>query len=617
MILFRRFSAALALCLLILSFMPRPARTARLRYPASLNKLLTIDFEGPVFEDPGFLVKDHSLIYQDGVFHLFYIRGDQTAFGHASSTDLTHWQIHDTVMETGPESWDSYQIWAPHLVQHPEYDFHFSIFYTGVNSSESQVIYFATSSWDISHWNKMPFDFFQPYHGDPSWIKWDENRMSHFRDPFFFSENSSNYLLTTAFTRENYGAIALARSENMFIWEDDGPLYVHNNGNLLESSSLIKENGKYHLFFTESSVGGISHMAADSLTGCWDINSRAIIDPGHACELLDTGNGLYIFSRHTAYNTAAGKLYTIRFDTLSFHTTIPEVRKTRTLTSGWTRLWGTAFDNQPVYGNPYRFRGADTVDAGFEGSWWINTYEDFDGPIYGSAPGSIQGDTPRGAIRTDDFTVRGRSMRVLVGGGNKPDSCYIALCHAGNGEIIYSETGRNRNSMDERVWDLDPLRGRDVYLTIVDNASGDFGHINVDGIEERGRPLLPHPDSIICDEPGPKDTHPVNASGEAKKNRPEMPASPRSRVSNYPNPFNPSTTIRINSVPGSVKDLKIFSASGRLIKTIRISCDSDGRGYAEWNGKDRRGVPVTTGVYTAMLSSPSGKNNTAKLVLIR
>jgi len=602
--------------LAVVTLLLSPCHAGKIKYPLpSSRDLLAIDFEGPVFEDPGLRVKDHTLAYRDGIYHLFYIRGDETEFGHASSPDLRHWEIDEPLLETGPHSWDSYRIWAPHLIENPDYPGNYIIYYTGVNSNEAQVIYYATSWYGIYNWEKMPSPPLQPYHADISWIKWDSERMSHFRDPFYFTDNGNHYLLATALTTDNNGTIALARGNSLFDWEDQGALYIHNNSNILESASLVKENGKYHLFFTEYTVGGISHMSSDSLTGEWDINTRAIIDPGHACELFDQGGGEYIFSRHTAYNTAAGRLYTIRFDTLSFDTPIPEVRRDRILNRDWTILWGNAFDHQPVYGNSYSYRGVDTVDVAFEGSWWIGTHECFDGPVYGSAPGAVQGDNPRGGIRTDDFTVRGRSMRLLVGGGNKPDSCYVAICSAETGEILYSETGKNTNRMDERFWNLDPLRGRDVYLTIVDNASGEFGHINVDGIEESAKPLIYPPDSVLRDGPGAKDKE-LNMIGNTGISRfPDAPARPPA-IANYPNPFNPSTTIEIQSIPNSTGEVKIFSTSGRLIKSIIISCGPDGNGSARWQGFDRYGNRVSSGVYTALLSTDSG-TAAAKLVLIR
>ena len=106
-------------------------------------------------------------------------------------------------------------------------------------------------------------------------------------------------------------------------------------------------------------------------------------------------------------------------------------------------------------------------------------------------PGEIQGESARGAIRSEKFIVMGSSMRLLVGGGNYPDSCYVALCDAANGAILCRETGKNTDRMDERFWDLTPYRGRLAYLTIVDNCVSPFGHINVDGIEERTIDVLP------------------------------------------------------------------------------------------------------------------------------
>lgn len=71
-----------------------------------------------------------------------------------------------------------------------------------------------------------------------------------------------------------------------------------------------------------------------------------------------------------------------------------------------------------------------------------------------------------------------------------------------------------------------------------------------------------------------------------------------------PNPFRSSTAITIGSVPqigGSKgKELKIYDASGRLVKAFALSTAP----YAvRWDGTDLGGVPVPAGVYFVKLSS--------------
>jgi hypothetical protein len=291
------------------------------------------------------------------------------------------------------------------------------------------------------------------------------------------------------------------------------------------------------------------------------------------------------------------------------------------LLGGWTILWGTAFYAQPVFGDNPRFRGDFTTTIGFEGNWWIGTYERFNGPISGPFPGDIQGESARGAIRSETFTVTGSSMRLLVGGGDYPDSCYVALCDAWSGAILCRETGKNTDRMDERLWDLTPYRGRSVYLTIVDNCASPFGHINVDGIEERAT-NVPLPggnsgntgksisdgaiQSSAC--PPPRDV----SSGE--KDAPEH-VSPS--LSASPNPFNPETEISARGEPGTIVSVSIYDVAGHSLCDLEVRTDAGGEARIHWSGRDRRGTMLPSGVYLAVLKSGERIIARSKLVLAR
>ena len=66
---------------------------------------------------------------------------------------------------------------------------------------------------------------------------------------------------------------------------------------------------------------------------------------------------------------------------------------------------------------------------------------------------------------------------------------------------------------------------------------------------------------------------------------------------NFPNPFNPSTTINF-SLPGVTPvDLRVYDALGRHIVTLVDESLAGGRHEAAWNGTNTAGEPVTSGVY--------------------
>lgn len=568
------------------------------------------DFEQPVFFKPGETVKDHSLILVDGVFHLYYTTGTGLTLGHATSIDLLHWTPQGDVIESGPSAWDSAAVWAPSVVYYPQGRGCWLMYYAGVNNSYAQRTCLALST-DLNQWSKASPLLFTPFHGDTLWTQWKENEWSNYRDPGFYRENGTCYLVQTAQTKDLKGAIGLARSIDYFHWADAGPLYLHDNWHALESPFLMKRNGRYHLFFTEETVGGVSHMSSSSLTSGWSILDRSIIDEGHAAEILNLGSDRYLISRHTSYSSAAGLVATIRIDTLRWDGDEPVVDMLPPL-RGWIELWGIAFDHQPVFGDNPRYRGDDTTRVGYEGNSWIGTYESFAGPLTGTEPGAFQGDGPTGALRSPTFTVTGRSMRLLVGGGGYPDSCYVALCDAETGAVLFKETGRNRDLMDERWWDLSRLVGRAVYILIVDNSSSSFGHINVDGIEERAASV-----------PGSGGFTPVPDKGLRRfsKQSPRSPEGPGpaapNAIQSRPNPFNPSTEITGLGAPGATLVIAIYDVSGRELNEMSARAGNEGRASVLWNGRDKSGRTLPSGVYFAALKVGGRVTAVTKLILAR
>lgn len=88
--------------------------------------------------------------------------------------------------------------------------------------------------------------------------------------------------------------------------------------------------------------------------------------------------------------------------------------------------------------------------------------------------------------------------------------------------------------------------------------------------------------------------------------------------SNYPNPFNAGTVIPY-VIAGSDRievDLSIYTTLGQRIATLVQGTRPAGRYLAHWNGTNRAGQPVSSGVYVARLNA-GGSVYTVKLVLTR
>jgi hypothetical protein len=100
-----------------------------------------------------------------------------------------------------------------------------------------------------------------------------------------------------------------------------------------------------------------------------------------------------------------------------------------------------------------------------------------------------------------------------------------------------------------------------------------------------------------------------------------IPATPllaNSLVQNYPNPFNPATTIRYSiKEPGRVT-LRIYDTAGRLVRTLVDKTQSPRpEGFTvTWNGKNKSGDPVSSGVYFYKLIAKNF-SQTKKMALLK
>ena len=85
-------------------------------------------------------------------------------------------------------------------------------------------------------------------------------------------------------------------------------------------------------------------------------------------------------------------------------------------------------------------------------------------------------------------------------------------------------------------------------------------------------------------------------------------------LSNYPNPFNPETKIVFNlPEEGSVK-LEIYNIKGQKVKTLLDCYMSPGRSELIWNGTNKNGKKVSSGMY--LLKIQRGDLNVVKKALL-
>jgi hypothetical protein len=85
---------------------------------------------------------------------------------------------------------------------------------------------------------------------------------------------------------------------------------------------------------------------------------------------------------------------------------------------------------------------------------------------------------------------------------------------------------------------------------------------------------------------------------------------------NYPNPFNPTTTIAYDLPKGADVTLELFNINGQKVRTLINSFQTAGRHSVLWDGTNSSGQQVASGMYFYRLTS--GKiTQTRKMLLLK
>jgi hypothetical protein len=86
-----------------------------------------------------------------------------------------------------------------------------------------------------------------------------------------------------------------------------------------------------------------------------------------------------------------------------------------------------------------------------------------------------------------------------------------------------------------------------------------------------------------------------------------IPLTPKefSLEQNFPNPFNPSTTIRYSLGHSAEVSVTIYNVLGQVVRTLVSEFNSIGTHEVEWDGKNNSGNLVSSGVYFYKITAKS------------
>jgi hypothetical protein len=78
---------------------------------------------------------------------------------------------------------------------------------------------------------------------------------------------------------------------------------------------------------------------------------------------------------------------------------------------------------------------------------------------------------------------------------------------------------------------------------------------------------------------------------------------------NYPNPFNPITTIKYSLPVDANVELRIFNLLGQEVSTLVNDMEKAGFHYVQWNGTNRSGNILASGVYFVYMQATGASTN--------
>jgi flagellar hook assembly protein FlgD len=87
-------------------------------------------------------------------------------------------------------------------------------------------------------------------------------------------------------------------------------------------------------------------------------------------------------------------------------------------------------------------------------------------------------------------------------------------------------------------------------------------------------------------------------------------------VSNYPNPFNPSTKLEYYVPESSKISIDIFNVKGQKVNGLCSGFRDKGIHQINWNGKDDNGNNLGSGVYFASFNI-NGRQITKKMIMLK
>jgi len=136
--------------------------------------------------------------------------------------------------------------------------------------------------------------------------------------------------------------------------------------------------------------------------------------------------------------------------------------------------------------------------------------------------------------------------------------------------------------------------GEDGLFMFITPAGSYLLTVHLEGVNADGEPYGTY--SSVVNVAGPTSIPPIDMTAHSDADEVIMPMV-TALQGNYPNPFNPTTTIAFDLASEGLVTIEVFNIKGQRVNTVANEVYKAGRHSVVWNGDDAFGRSVGSGVY--------------------
>ena len=250
-----------------------------------------------VYTPADHFVNGHNIVRGPDGWHLFY--GGQGGASnsvrwHATSDDLLTWDTQEPFLRGSPGGWDASELGDSCVVEH---EGRWYFVYQGAGEhGASRRIGVAVSD-DLWHWKKLTGVETPPFTPDTSWSAWAETgERQCCKDPWIIRYDGEFLMYYSSKTKTGLGAIALARSNDLITWHDEGPIMTTPwiasdtiGPSAFEVPRVVEHAGKFYLFALH--FWGLQYAIGDDPLHFGDFR---VLGPWHASIIFNDVDRWYI-----------------------------------------------------------------------------------------------------------------------------------------------------------------------------------------------------------------------------------------------------------------------------------------------------------------------------------